>query len=246
MIIAATSDLHGNKPVNTRHSKAPDIDVLVFAGDICSHDLRNFKFMQKGNYDNMGEDREVKPNAYWNFRKIDHRAEAKYQQAWAEREVAPWVKALKPKHVLWVNGNHDFLDPAELSFVTHGIKTGSTNVTIEGIKFGLLAGSMTFTGEWSDEVAEEEMKSRIMALEGDIDILVSHVPPYNILDRAYSGDMIGCQELTKAIFGYSGQELRFPKLKHHFFGHVHEMSGDLERMDIKFHNMSNRMAEVSV
>jgi Icc-related predicted phosphoesterase len=116
-------------------------------------------------------------------------------------------------------------------------------VTVEGVKIGLLAGSMPYKGEWADEVDEEEMKVRLMALEPDCEILVSHVPPHGIMDRAYSGDRIGCQALAGSCFGYVP---KFTSLKHHFFGHVHEQSGDESLLGVGYHNLSNRVMEVEI
>ena len=52
----------------------------------------------------------------------------------------------------------------------------------------------------------------------DTDILVTHGPPYNILDRCiYGGHNAGCTELSNAIARI--------KPKMHIFGHIHEDRG---------------------
>ena len=54
-----------------------------------------------------------------------------------------------------------------------------------------------------------------------VDVLVTHGPPAEILDRTVHGEEVGCRDLRDAL-----ERVR-PRL--HLFGHIHEAHGRLER-----------------
>lgn len=211
--ILCMADLHGRLPKIPKSITESEIDILVFAGDICGHFNKNWDF--KG------------PK-----RRVDQAAEAIDQKDWIINTLKPWVdKTLKPKSVIWVNGNHDFASAEGVGF-DHTLFTGSKTITIDGIKIGLLAGSGELFGEWNDEINESEFANRIDKIDRDIRVLISHCPPYGILDRASDGNRIGSMSLTQAIFGRLGEIPYFTHLTHSIYGHCHELSGQSETHDV--------------
>ena len=64
----------------------------------------------------------------------------------------------------------------------------------------------------------------------DVDILITHGPPYGILDKTSRGMEVGCEELRKRVDALS------PRL--HVFGHVHESYGRVESRGTLFLNVS--------
>lgn len=62
-----------------------------------------------------------------------------------------------------------------------------------------------------------------------VDLLVTHGPPYNILDRASDGNRCGCHELRRHIFDRI-------KPRVHVFGHIHEGHGTQQMDNITFVN----------
>lgn len=60
----------------------------------------------------------------------------------------------------------------------------------------------------------------------DTQVLITHVPPYGILDEVKPGTFIGSMPLRLALG--SG---RLPDLRLHVFGHVHEKAGQTIRRD---------------
>lgn len=70
----------------------------------------------------------------------------------------------------------------------------------------------------------EDIKKMWDLIPDDIDILVTHGPPFGIQDevtmssRATEGKFAGCEELRNALE-------RFKKLKLHVFGHIHNSYG---------------------
>lgn len=85
----------------------------------------------------------------------------------------------------------------------------------------------------------EEIKKMWDLIPDDTDILITHGPPYGILDEVmYSnkannyGKHAGCEELRKTI------DTRLKNLKLHVFGHVHESYGTKAVNGITYVNAS--------
>lgn len=78
---------------------------------------------------------------------------------------------------------------------------------------------------------EQEAKSIWDIGSGPLDILVTHGPPYSILDDV-SGSPEGCPELFEMT-----KRLR---PKHHFFGHIHECYGTVKNEHTAYHNCSSK------
>ena len=77
----------------------------------------------------------------------------------------------------------------------------------------------------SEEIAEVWSK-----IPDDVDVLITHGPPANILDSTFSGTHVGCPRLLKRV-----KEVK-PRL--HVFGHIHEGYGIDEEDSTVFVNAS--------
>jgi Icc-related predicted phosphoesterase len=55
------------------------------------------------------------------------------------------------------------------------------------------------------------------AIPEDTDVLVTHGPPFGILDQNYNKEHVGCESLTEHVLRIK------PQL--HIFGHIHEDYG---------------------
>ena len=221
--ILAMSDIHGRIPKLPKLTSTSEVDLFIDCGDTAGH------FNANWNYDNHYR------------RVVNVEAEAKDQLAWLKDTYKPWIeKTIKPKHIIRLNGNHDFAN-AEAEFEYY-LYQGSKTITIEGIKIGLMTGMGQLAGEWHDEIPEEEFQRRIEGIDRDIQYLVTHMPPYGILDKCYGGDRIGSRALTQAIFGRLGETPYFTHLTHHWYGHAHEARGkeehDIDGRKITFMNVA--------
>jgi len=85
-------------------------------------------------------------------------------------------------------------------------------------------------------------ESNFHAIPENLDILLTHGPPYKILDEAdgYQGNYSGSEDLHKNVIRAK------PKL--HLFGHIHEMNGVHETKDTTFINsaMKNRWGKTRI
>ena len=66
----------------------------------------------------------------------------------------------------------------------------------------------------------------------DVDLLVTHCPPYGILDKSNKGKNAGSKAL-KTI-----SQLRKPKM--HIFGHIHEAQGTMKIGETLFLNVARQ------
>lgn len=154
-----------------------------------------------------------------------------------------WFAGLPHKFKIFVAGNHDWL------FETHNslacklldksvIYLQDSFVEIEGLKiYGSPWQPRYF--DWAFNLNRgAELAEKWKLIPNDIDILITHGPPYGILDQVPRGTWVentGCEELRKRIEEISW----FGKLKLHVFGHIHCGYGVWEESGITFVNASN-------
>ncbi len=130
-------------------------------------------------------------------------------------------------------GNHDRLFQLAAqearSLLTNAIYLENSGVIIDGVSF------------WASPYTPEFLNWAFMYPRGpaakrywdqipyDLDVLITHGPPFGILDRtAGGGQHLGCEELLKAV-----QEKK-PKL--HVFGHIHGGAGAYDNGVTRFVN----------
>jgi len=134
------------------------------------------------------------------------------------------MAALPYAHKLLVGGNHDlpldFEGAKARELLTAVTYLQDTGVTIGGIKF---YGSPWQPDHrfWAFNLQRHslELKAKWDAVPDDTDVLITHTPPWGILDFSASAqESVGCESLRRRLeYGLK------PKL--HIFGHVHEGRG---------------------
>lgn len=134
-----------------------------------------------------------------------------------------WLSELPHARKLIVAGNHDTLLEKEHS-LAKGWLTDCTylqdeEVVIDGIKFYGTPWQPEFRS-WAFNLPRdgEEIESKWANIPDDVEVLITHCPPYGILDMNREGELIGCKRLYERL-----KDLK--KLKHHAFGHIHEGYG---------------------
>lgn len=159
-----------------------------------------------------------------------------YGSSTDSEDFLKWYKDLEFETKILIGGNHDFYAaenskefieylPKEITYLNdsgnevNGIKIwGSPYLPdLIGWAFGKHRGS--------------EMKAHWDLIPKDTEILITHTPPFGILDKSRSGKSIGCEELSKRL-----KELH---VKFHIFGHVHASYGQEQIGATKYINASN-------
>ena len=157
-----------------------------------------------------------------------------------------WLGSLPHQYKIVIAGNHDkMLDP-NLNETAREMKGLLTNciyleddaVNIKGIKFygTPFSKKRAQSTNHAFQMSSEELKSRWAKIPDDIDILMTHTPPYGIHDVGnYSPEPQGCkyllQEVTQRI-----------KPKFHVFGHIHSGYGSQEIGGTAFINAAMAIA----
>lgn len=137
-----------------------------------------------------------------------------------------WIVQQKYKKIVVVAGNHDrpFIWKDNISFSKPHIEyLCDSSTQFGGYKIWGAPWTQWFLGVnphcTAFMVSEEELAKKWQGIPQDVDILVTHQPPYGILDKNIYGKWCGCHHLLEAI------DQTMPKL--HVFGHIHEDHGKL-------------------
>ena len=144
-----------------------------------------------------------------------------------------WFNNLPIKHKVYIPGNHDTAMESglieedsyqEINFLLH------ESIEIDGVKIFGSPYTPAFYS-WAYNSTEHELIELWKDIPDDIDILVTHGPPFGILDKCLDGYQAGCKSLLKKVLEV--------KPKYHVFGHIHEDGGKEEdHGDTKFINAS--------
>lgn len=110
-----------------------------------------------------------------------------------------------------------------VNFIDEGL------LEIEGLKIWYSAITPFFHNWAYNRFRGPDIRKHWSKIPENTDILITHGPPYGILDVVSDGSRQGCQDLLDRV-----KELK--NLKGHFFGHLHENSGILEQDGITFVN----------
>lgn len=135
-----------------------------------------------------------------------------------------WFCDLDYRHKIFVAGNHDFcLDGEHIEGLPENCYyLNNSGIEIEGIKFWGIP--CFLSNELNGDIAQLIAKT-----PKEIDILISHRPPYGILDFA-DGSNFGCLDLLQII--------QKNRPKYHLFGHIHASYGMEKSQHTTFVNAS--------
>ncbi len=131
--------------------------------------------------------------------------------------------------VVIIGGNHDYVH------LTNGFKGGPTHeiqspgqiVDACGLRIGGFRGISRICGDWIDEMTDEELERQVDGLSFELDILLTHAPPYGIMDKVGDfgkGPAVGIRALTRYLNKQAHED---GPLRLHCFGHVHQAYGHL-------------------
>lgn len=209
--IAMISDMHGNL-----NFKVPEADLLLIAGDICpaSHSP----------YISVG-----------------------MQRNWLNSKFKKWVDEQPVEYVIFIAGNHDWIWEVSKSEVPMWIPKSTCDLgMIEGNKLAYLEDDwirhegLKIYGtpwqppfnNWAFNKDVEQLKRHWDNIPEDVDILLTHCPPYGILDEtqhpSYPKEHIGDENLLDRI-----KDIK-PTLS--VFGHNHGENGRVDQDGIIFVN----------
>ena len=146
-----------------------------------------------------------------------------------------WLGTLPHRHKIVIAGNHDFAferEPAAArSWIRHATYLEDSGCEVEGLRVWGSPWQPRFF-DWAFNLDRgAPLRAKWELVPADTDLLVTHGPPFGILDRTHDGRRVGCEELALAV-----ARIR-PKL--HVFGHIHEDPGVVERDGTVYVNASS-------
>jgi len=126
------------------------------------------------------------------------------------------------RHRIFCAGNHDFLFEREPQYARSLIPPNvmyleNSGATIEGVKFW---GSpiTPYFHDWAFNRYASAIGRHWEAIPSDTDVLITHGPPFGVLDRVDGGEPVGCPQLLTEIVNRIRPQV-------HVFGHIHEGYG---------------------
>jgi len=147
-----------------------------------------------------------------------------------------WFAEQRHAHKIFVADNHDFFfeeaDPEEINDLIPNeiIYLSDSGVEINGIKFWGFPITPWFNNWAFNRERGTEIKQHWDLILDDIEILITHGPPFGILDETVYGKQTGCEELLLRVYQV--------KPKYHIFGHIHEEYGNVTKAETTFVNAS--------
>ena len=147
-----------------------------------------------------------------------------------------WFGAQDFEHRVFIAGNHDYyfedVNRYELDLLipddVHYLN--DSGVTIEGINiWGSPVQPRFFDWAFNRDRGEDIQKHWDL-IPQDTDVLITHGPPFGILDRTSGRLQVGCENLLETI--------KKTEIKLHVFGHIHEAYGVEERAGVRYVNAS--------
>jgi Icc-related predicted phosphoesterase len=144
-----------------------------------------------------------------------------------------WLGSLPHRHKIVVPGNHEsFLeaDPSRRSLLSNATVLIDEGIEIDGLRIWGTPVTPMQNGAFA--LSSAKARKRLYdQIPDDIDVLISHGPPFGILDSEPKfGLQEGCHELLEAVLRVH------PKL--HVFGHIHGAHGVSQTEHTTFVNAS--------
>ena len=127
-----------------------------------------------------------------------------------------WFAAQPYKHKIFIAGNHDwFFEIYDKAYIDKIIPTNihylnDSGIEIEGFKIWGSPVQIEFCDWAFNRKKGADINKHWKLIPANTDILITHSPPFGILDRTNSNDNAGCEMLLKKV------NLIKPKL--HVFG----------------------------
>lgn len=144
-----------------------------------------------------------------------------------------WLNQQDYKKKIVIAGNHD--SPLEsdgaqlLKWAKDTEYLQDSGTEFEGLRIYGSPWSLTFPGINPKCTAftgtEEELKEKFDLIPNDVNILITHSPPYGILDKTVRGEYVGSKMLKMKVLNFS------PPIKYWIFGHIHESYGQAQMIN---------------
>jgi Icc-related predicted phosphoesterase len=142
-----------------------------------------------------------------------------------------WLGELPHRRKILIPGNHEFYleaDPSRRKLISNATMLINEAVQIMGLSFWGSPTTPLYGGAFGLSSPADRVRL-YAAIPEDVDVLITHGPPYGILDHCpESPHHVGCPQLLEAVTHLK------PRL--HVFGHVHGAHGMVNNEETLFVN----------
>ncbi|MCT4664447.1 MAG: metallophosphatase domain-containing protein [Flavobacteriales bacterium] len=148
-----------------------------------------------------------------------------------------WFSEQPFKYKIFIAGNHDgYFERNDQNFIKNKIPfnviyLNDSGTEIEGIKIWGSPITPAFFNWYFNRERGLKIQHHWDLIPNDVDILLTHGPPYSILDMTHDKRHVGCENLLDTI-------VQRVKPRIHAFGHIHESCGEIIKHGIHFLNAS--------
>jgi len=147
-----------------------------------------------------------------------------------------WFEAQPHKYKIFVAGNHDWLFEKQSQLARSMISSSGAYylcdqlIELDGVSFYGSPWQPRFC-DWAFNVDRGATIKRIWDRIPKCDVLITHGPPFGVLDTVKEGEPhLGCEELLVAVDRI--------KPRFHVFGHIHGGAGAMQSNGTRFINAS--------
>lgn len=155
-----------------------------------------------------------------------------------------WWNSIEAKYKIFIPGNHEVLyynrirekgrESVKEWLPSNVIVLINESIEIEGLKiYGSPVTQPVFKDRlyWAWEEFDDQRQKTFDLIPDELDILVTHTPPFEILDYVIGAGHVGCRFLKSILSN--------KKCKYHLFGHIHEHGGQsLAIGSIQYYNVA--------
>ena len=152
-----------------------------------------------------------------------------------------WFSKQKYKYKIFIAGNHDFSFENqfdEIIIPDNVTYLNDSGIEIEGLYIWGSPITPTFYNLAFNRDRGKEIEYHWNKIPVKTDILITHGPPYGILDETETHFNTGCKNLLEKIGSIN--------LKYHIFGHIHEASGITKKKGTIYINASSVNLEYKI
>jgi Icc-related predicted phosphoesterase len=145
-----------------------------------------------------------------------------------------WFAKQDFEYKIFIAGNHDFLfekikeKELEKMIPPEIIYLNDSGVKINGLNVWGSPITPKFFNWAFNRTRGEAIKKHWKLIPSNTDLLITHGPPYGILDQVVNESHVGCVDLLQTV--------KNVKPKIHFYGHIHESYGIRNSEQTKFIN----------
>lgn len=132
-----------------------------------------------------------------------------------------WFSRLPVTHKILVAGNHDICFERDPALARSCLDKNIIYLQDEGIEIG----NIKFYGSpwqlpfmnWAFNLPEDGLRKNFERIPENVDVLITHSPPYGILDSVKGKNHLGSKSLLERV--------KKVKPRYHVFGHIHDSYG---------------------